>query len=53
MRTDEHAEEEIRLVFNKIGDILKHKYPVLFEDYELTTNGFDQNQEWATRRRKA
>ena len=53
MRTDEHAEEEIRLVFNKIGDILKNKYPVLFEDYEITTNGFDQNQEWATRRRKA
>ena len=53
MRTDEHAEEEIRVVFNQIGDILKHKYPVLFEDYEIKTSGFDQNQEWETLRRKA
>ena len=52
MRTDEHAEEEIRLVFNKIGDILKHQYPVLLEDYELVPNGMDGNSEWQTEYRK-
>jgi len=52
MRTDEHAEEEIRLVFNKIGDILKDRYPALFADYEVEVKGADNNQEWATTRRK-
>jgi thymidylate synthase (FAD) len=52
MRTDEHAEEEIRLVFNKIGDILKDKYPVLFSDYAIEVTGADNNKEWATIRRK-
>ena len=53
MRTDEHAEEEIRLVFNKIGDILKGKYPALFSDYEIKVTGADKNKEWSTTRRKA
>ena len=52
MRTDEHAEEEIRLVFNKIGGILKQKYPALFDDYEVEVKGADNNQEWSTTRRK-
>ena len=52
MRTDEHAEEEIRLVFNKIGDILKNKYPALFSDYAIEVTGADKNKEWATIRRK-
>ena len=52
MRTDEHAEEEIRLVFNKIGDILKAKYPALFSDYGSEVKGADNNQEWVTTRRK-
>jgi len=52
MRTDEHAEEEIRLVFNKIGAILKDRYPALFADYEVKVKGADNNQEWVTTRRK-
>tara|TARA_Y100000310_G_scaffold29507_1_gene27974 strand:+ start:2059 stop:2901 length:843 start_codon:yes stop_codon:yes gene_type:complete len=48
MRTDEHAEEEIRLVFGKIATILKHKYPVLFEDYQVEDKGFDGNPEYTT-----
>jgi len=52
MRTDEHAEEEIRLVFNKIGKILKSTYPVLFADYEVEVKGADNNPEWTTTRRK-
>lgn len=52
MRTDEHAEEEIRLVFNKIGEVLKSRYPALFADYEVEVKGADNNQEWVTTRRK-
>ena len=52
MRTDEHAEEEIRLVFGKIATILKNKYPVLFEDYEVEDKGFDGNPEYTTSSRK-
>lgn len=35
MRTDPHAEEEIRLVFGKVGEIMKNRYPNLFADYEV------------------
>ena len=52
MRTDEHAEEEIRLVFNKIASILKTKYPVLFDDYESELKGLDENLEYTTSSRK-
>ena len=52
MRTDEHAEEEIRLVFNKIAAILKTKYPVLFEDYDSEVKGLDENLEYTTSSRK-
>jgi len=52
MRTEEHAEEEIRLVFGKIATILKDRYPVLFEDYEVKDMGFDGNPEYTTSSRK-
>lgn len=35
MRTDPAAEEEIRLVFGMIGEILRERYPNLFGDYEV------------------
>ena len=34
-RTEPSAEEEIRLVFGKVGEILMEKYQVLFGDYEV------------------
>lgn len=33
MRTSRHAEEEIRLVFDKIASILVEKYPLMFKDF--------------------
>lgn len=35
MRTDPTAEEEIRLVFGKVGEIMIKKYPNLFADYKV------------------
>jgi thymidylate synthase (FAD) len=35
-RTDTGAEEEIRLVFGKIGEIMRDEAPALFGDYEVT-----------------
>ncbi len=35
-RTDSGAEEEIRLVFNKIGEIMRAEAPALFGDYTVT-----------------
>jgi len=35
-RTDQGAEEEIRLVFNKIGEIMQAEAPALFGDYTVT-----------------
>ena len=35
MRTDPGAEEEIRLVFGKVAEVLKKRYPNLFGDYEI------------------
>jgi thymidylate synthase (FAD) len=34
-RTDQGAEEEIRLVFGKIGEIMRKEAPALFGDYEV------------------
>jgi len=34
MRTDPHAEEEIRKVFSQVGLILCRRYPAIFGDYE-------------------
>jgi thymidylate synthase (FAD) len=39
MRTDPGAEEEIRLVFGKIGAIMRDEAPVLFGDYQVTQDG--------------
>lgn len=39
MRTDPGAEEEIRLVFAKIGEIMRQEAPALFGDYEVTGEG--------------
>ena len=33
--TDPSAEEEIRLVFGKVGEILVEQYPNIFGDYEV------------------
>ena len=35
MRTAPEAEEEIRLVFGKVGEIAKKRYPNVFADYEI------------------
>jgi thymidylate synthase (FAD) len=35
MRTEPHAEEEIRDVFGKVGLIMRERYPNLFGDYEV------------------
>jgi thymidylate synthase (FAD) len=35
MRTDPAAEEEIRLVFGKVGEIVIDRYPALFGDFEI------------------
>jgi thymidylate synthase (FAD) len=45
-RTDPGAEEEIRLVFGKIGDIMKAEAPALFGDYEV------RNGQWVPGWRK-
>ena len=34
-RTDPHAEEEIRLVFGKIGLVVRERYKNLFADYTI------------------
>ena len=38
-RTDPGAEEEIRLVFGKIGEIMRAEAPALFGDYQVTGDG--------------
>jgi thymidylate synthase (FAD) len=35
-RTDPGAEEEIRLVFGKIGELMRAEAPALFDDYTIT-----------------
>jgi thymidylate synthase ThyX len=39
MRTDPGAEEEIRLVFGKIGEIMRAEAPALFGDYQVADDG--------------
>ena len=40
MRTSRHAEEEIRIVFNQVANIVKDKIPLLFNDMEaVEVNG--------------
>jgi len=38
-RTDQGAEEEIRLVFGKIGELMRAEAPALFGDYTVTDDG--------------
>ena len=38
-RTDPGAEEEIRLVFGKIGELMRAEAPALFGDYEVSQDG--------------
>ena len=37
MRTHPTAEEEMRLVFGKVGEVVRARYPHLFGDFEVTT----------------
>ena len=39
MRSAKHAEEEIRLVFDKIGEIVVKRYPNIFQDFERNQEG--------------
>jgi thymidylate synthase (FAD) len=43
MRTAEGAEEEIRLIFDRVAEIMQEEAPLLFKDYTRTTTG-----EWLT-----
>jgi thymidylate synthase (FAD) len=36
-RTDPHAEEEIRLLFGQVYDLVRVRYPNFFQDYEVET----------------
>jgi thymidylate synthase (FAD) len=38
-RTDPGAEEEIRLVFGRIGELMRAEAPALFGDYEVSADG--------------
>lgn len=46
MRTDPSAEEELRYVFNKIGEIMLEEAPLLFGDFEVKDGA------WVTEHRK-
>lgn len=37
-RTDPAAEEEIRLVFSKVGEVMMRRYPHMFSDVEVVAN---------------
>jgi thymidylate synthase (FAD) len=39
LRTDPSAEEEIRIVFGKVAEIMKEECPQLFDDFTLCTDG--------------
>ncbi len=47
MRTDPSAEEELRIVFNKIGEIMVREAPYLFADFTVNDEGA-----WVTEHRK-
>lgn len=44
MRTSRHAEEEIRIVYNKVGELLEKELPILFGDF--TKEEVDGILEW-------
>jgi len=39
IRTSKHAEEEIRMVFDEVGSIVKKRFPNLFQDFERNDDG--------------
>jgi flavin-dependent thymidylate synthase len=46
MRTSRHAEEEVRLIFDQVGQIMQAEAPMLFDDYNVEeVNGYN---EWTT-----
>lgn len=45
-RTSPHAEEEIRVVFNQVAEILRERYPNLFGDLVPTKEGAEKNVFW-------
>lgn len=47
MRTDPSAEEELRIVFDRIGKIMQEEAPLLFADFVRTEDGA-----WVTEHRK-
>ncbi|HVC38397.1 MAG TPA: FAD-dependent thymidylate synthase [Candidatus Dormibacteraeota bacterium] len=47
MRTDPGAEEELRLIFRRIGEIMKEEASGVFQDFELNAEGT-----WASRFKK-
>lgn len=50
MRTDPGAEEEIRLVFGRVAELMRDRYPHLFADYEVEIA--DGLSWWKTAHRK-
>jgi thymidylate synthase (FAD) len=47
LRTSRHAEEEIRIVFDKVAIILKEKYPLMFQDF--SSNEVEGIGEWTSK----
>jgi thymidylate synthase (FAD) len=45
MRTSEAAEAEIRFVFDNVARVMKHKFPLIYQDFEYTTLE-DQTRSW-------
>jgi thymidylate synthase (FAD) len=46
MRTSRHAEEEMRLVFDRVGQLAKYRYPSMLTDYKCEF--VDNYNEWST-----
>lgn len=52
LRTEEGAEEEIRFLFNQVGEIMSEKAPFFFSDYELYYGKDLSVPVWMTKNRK-
>ena len=50
MRTSRHAEEELRVVFSKVAELVVAKYPNMMSDY--TSVEVDGIKEWSTNHKK-
>ena len=46
MRTSRHAEEEVRLLYSQVGNIMMEEAPALFSDFEVEE--VDGYPEWTT-----